>query len=532
MNPNCPALPKISKKEQTPLVLTLQEIIAWKSGLIGRLEQEILKLKGETTKPDIKPSKMDKETNSPDNSDQELDDSNKDKKKPGPKCKKTPNLRIDNTLKVEPENIPAGSTFKGYRDVIVQGLVIKSENTCYRLAQYETPEGHYVTGQLPEGTINSHWNAELVGFILYQYHHQHVTQPLLLEQLHQYGVDISSGQLSRLLTHGLEDFHEEKNELLRVGMEVSSYIQTDDTTARHNGKNGYCTHIGNDLFAWFESTTSKSRINFLELLSHAAKRCYFLNEGAMDYIIRQKLPKKIQVLLKGEYVQFSQKADWNRWLDQRGITGPIHRKVLTEGTLIGGLLSQGIPENMGIVSDDAGQFNIFDHALCWIHAERGINRLIPLTDAQKKAVDWARKQIWEIYAELKCYKLNPESDQACSIRQKFIKTCATTTDYHSLNQVLIRLGKNQDELLRALDRPELPLHNNLSEQDIRDYVKKRKISGSTRSDSGRKARDTFASLKKTCLKHRVSFWQYIMDRLTKAEKIPRLSELICQAATC
>jgi hypothetical protein len=61
----------------------------------------------------------------------------------------------------------------------------------------------------------------------------------------------------------------------------------------------------------------------------------------------------------------------------------------------------------------------------------------------------------------------------------------------------------------------LPLHNNLSERDIREYVKKRKISGSTRSES----RDTFASLKKTCRKHGVSFWHYLKARLLNDQSI-------------
>jgi hypothetical protein len=88
------------------------------------------------------------------------------------------------------------------------------------------------------------------------------------------------------------------------------------------------------------------------------------------------------------------------------------------------------------------------------------------------------------------------------------------------------MGENQHELLRVLDKPYLPLHNNLSERDIREYVKKRKISGSTRSESGRRCRDTFASLKKTCRKLGISFLQYLKDRLCNEEKIPRLSDLI------
>lgn len=64
-----------------------------------------------------------------------------------------------------------------------------------------------------------------------------------------------------------------------------------------------------------------------------------------------------------------------------------------------------------------------------------------------------------------------------------------------------------------LERPDIPLHTNGSEGDVRDYVKKRKVSGGTRSDLSRRCRDTFASLKKTCRKLGVSFWDYLNDRV-------------------
>lgn len=188
--------------------------------------------------------------------------------------------------------------------------------------------------------------------------------------------------------------------------------------------------------------------------------------------------------------------------------------------------------SLSIISDDAGQFNVFDHALCWIHAERIINRLIPLNEEHVKAVDVVREQIWHLYRDLKAYKLAPNATHAEDIRVRFIALCNLKTAYATLNQALKRMGNNQHELLRVLDKPYLPLHNNLSERDIRDTVKKRKISGSTRSDEGRRRRDTFASLKKTCLKHGISFWHYLQSRLLGENKIPPLPDVIRAAATC
>ncbi len=526
-----PLLPDVADSERSPLVDTLLEMIAWQQTRIEELEQQILKLKGETTKPKIKPSTMDKETDADDGKDDRDGEVGKGKKK-GPKRKKTEELSIHETEIIEPDVIPEGSTFKGYRDVVVQDLVIQLHNTCYRLAQYETADGHYVAGKLPAGIRDGHWGMELLAFILYQYHQQHVTQPLLLEYLRDLGVDISSGQLSHLLTLKLDEFHQEKAEVLTVGMAVSRVLHADDTGARHAGKSGYCTHIGNELFAWFSSTESKSRINFLECLSQGVERSYVLNEGALAYLEQQKLPKALLAALNDQSVAIDTREAWEQWLTTRNITCSRHRKIVTEGALMGGLLAQGIPSDLVIMSDDAGQFNIFDHALCWIHAERVINRLIPLNDGHEKAVNWVREQIWQLYADIKRYKLDQQPGQAEEIRARFKELCRTKTCYATLNQALKRLGNNEHELLRVLDKPWIPLHNNLSERDIRDYVKKRKISGSTRSEAGRKSRDTFASLKKTCRKHSISFWHYLRDRLSGAAQIPRLSELIQRASTC
>lgn len=514
-----PKLRFIPEEERSPLVDALLEFINWQTQRIKDLEDEIHKLKKETRKPKIKPSKMDENTGDGDDT----------KKKPTGKRKKTGSLKIDEERVIRPENIPEGARFKGYRDIVVQDILIRPHNIRYRLAQYDTADGKNLSGKLPAEIRNGHWGSTLHSFMLYQYHHQHVTQPLLLEQLLDIGVKISGGQLSNLLTEDLDSFHEEKGGLLRAAPACSSYIQTDDTGARRGGKNGYCTHIGNDFSAWFESTESKSRINFLELLSQGVEKRYVLNAGAFEYMERQKMPKSVLSGLEAETADISNEDEWTDWLSHRGITCARHRKICTEGALFGGLLHQGIPADLGVISDDAGQFNVFDHALCWIHSERLVNRLIPVSDQQKEAVKQARDQIWKLYADLKAYKKSPEQEPAERIKNDFEKPCRGGTDYETLNQALKRMGKNQHELLRVLDRPEIPLHNNLSERDIRDYVKKRKIGG-TRSENGRRCRDTFASLKKTCRKHGISFWSYLLDRTSGAGKLPSMAELIQTAA--
>jgi len=520
MNSNKPNFPSISENERTPLIDMLLELIQWQEQRISNLEDKIQDLKKETKKPKFKSSKMDKKT--------ENEDSD-DKKKKKPRRKKKQNLKVHDEKIIQPDNVPEGARFKGYRDIIVQDIIITSHNIRYRLAQYETEDGKYITGQLPKG-ITGHWGSTLQSYILYQYHHQHVTQPLLLEQLHEFGIDISSGQLNNMITENLDDFHDEKDALLQAGIKHSQYIQTDDTKARHAGKNGYCTHIGNELFAWFESTESKSRINFLELLHQGEKKQYVFNAGAFEYMEQHKLPNHVLDKLEAHDFESSDKATLLEWLVEKGIKGSVHQRIIIEGAMIGSLLRHGIPTDMAIMSDDAGQFNVFDHVLCWVHTERLVHRLIPLNDEHKNAVEFIRGGIWAIYKDLKAYKESPNEQQKKQIEDDFIHLFQTETSYETLNQLLKRIAKNKHELLRVLDRPELPLHNNLSEGDIRDYVKKRKISGSTRSENGRRCRDTFASLKKTCRKHSIPFWKYLIDRISGKNQIPPMAEIIQNVA--
>lgn len=114
------------------------------------------------------------------------------------------------------------------------------------------------------------------------------------------------------------------------------------------------------------------------------------------------------------------------------------------------------------------------------------------------------------------------------LRERFYTIFTQKTSYTSLNLLLSRLHKNKAELLLVLDRPEIPLHTNGSEGDIRGHVLKQKISGGTRSDLGRKCRDTFSSLKKTCRKLGISFWSCLIDRISCSDQIPALHHIIEQ----
>ena len=217
-------------------------------------------LKGESPRPKIAPSRL--ETPPP-------------KPPPAPGDKRPGSQkRSKNATFLTPVEVtipfpdpPAGSVSKGYEEYFVQELLIQGEITRYLRERIATLDGQTLLAPLPDNVLpGSHFGPILQGYILYQYHQCNVTQPLLLEQLHEFGIDISAGQIDRILTHDKDDLHQEKAEVLEAGLQTASYVGVDDTGARHDGKNGYCTAIGNDLFAYFESTDSKSRLNFLKVL--------------------------------------------------------------------------------------------------------------------------------------------------------------------------------------------------------------------------------------------------------------------------
>ena len=510
---------QIPEEEKTPLVMELLHLVQQLTEDNQRLKDEIARLKEHKGKPKIPPSRLEK------------DPKEKQKKKPkgkrpgSKKRKKTKKLTIHETISIPPKGIPPDSTRAGHDDWIVQGLKIELYNACYRLECWITPEGKSIKGKLPD-SVDGHFSATLRSFILQQYNHGHVTQPLIWEELVDLGVDISKGQVSRILTEQKEDFHLEKEGVLCAGLDVSDYINVDDTGARHAGKNGYCTHIGNDLFAWFESTGSKSRINFMELL-RKGHGDYVINDDAVEYIKQQSFPQPLLALLATDADKhFETKEDWLQHLERLAITKKRHVRIATEGALLGSVLYHGFSKELVILSDDAGQFNILLHALCWIHAERTIHKLIPCSEQEGKAIDDIRDRIWQLYRDLKAYKQAPDEKTKTDLEKRFDEIFATQTCSEVLNAALRRLANNKEELLMVLNRPDIPLHNNLSERDIREYVKKRKISGSTRSDAGRRCRDTFASLKKTCRKLGLSFWDYLYDRVSKAATIPPLPDLI------
>ena len=395
---------------------------------------------------------------------------------------------------------------------------------------YRTPEGKLIIAPLPP-KVTGHFGANLVRYLLSQHYPCRVTMPLLHQQLQDLGILISAGQISNLLTKGHDAFHAEKAAVKQAGLETARWISVDDTGARHLGINGVTTQIGDDRFTSFDTVAAKSRLMFLMTL-RGGFQDYVINAAALIYLHEQDAPAfLIERLMAHDGRQFADEDSWTDHLIAFGITGAKAVRLASEAAVAGSLDHHGLLQDTVIVSDGAGQFDVFRHGLCWIHAERLIHRLVPVTEAQRAAVALVRHLIWWLYRDLKLYRTDPSAQAKAALKARFDRLFGRTTGFADLDAALARLKLRKTELLVALERPEVPLNTNSSERDVRDPVTLRKISGGTRAEDGRRCRDAFLSIKKTCQKNAISFWDYLGDRLGIATKtIRHLSDIIRERA--
>jgi hypothetical protein len=492
------------------------------------VKDELARLKNLPPRPPQKPSGMDQAT------DRGVSGGGGAKSPEGEKSRRRrgsqlDRLRIDATVVVRAK-VPAGSRHKGYEEIVVQDLNLSPQVTRYRRERWITPEGETIIAALAPGIVGG-YGPNLHRLILALHFSGQVTCERIVTLLNGMGVLISKRQVVRLLTAKLERFRAEDEAVLKAGL-GGPYVTVDDTDARHAGKSGYTTQIGSDRFTVFRTGSSKSRLAFLSRLC-GGSALYVINAAALDYMKDRQLPQAVI----GKFADhkeriFSRPADWARHLQALGLTDlkvtPDPVLIASEGALWGAIRHQGLLPDTVIVSDDAGQFRVGVHALCWVHAERLVHKLVPANDKQRNAVEVAKRMIWWFYGSLKEYKQAPSPQQAEVLRARFDRIFKRGgTGYVTLDRLLRRLFRRKQALLRVLDRPEIPLNTNASENDIRTFVTKRKISGGTVSNNGRDARDTMLGLAKTCMKLKLSFYEFLGARLgLPGTQIPPLAELI------
>jgi hypothetical protein len=344
-------LDRLSAADLKALVYELLQKVAELERTVAVQRDEIARLKGGPGRPNIKPNSK------PSGMEQASDPkppagSGKERRRGSTRSK----LTIDETRKVKLAAPPPGARFKGYTSFVVQDLVLHPHVVDFKCERWQTADGKVITAPLPDG-FDGHFGPQLRRFVLALYHQGQTTVARILTLLRSLGIDISKREVVRLLTAGHDGFHDEARDVLRAGLAGSAWITVDDTGARHQAKNGFCTQIGNAHFTAFITGESKSRLNFLSVL-RAGYDDYVVNDEALAYMRERALAGPVIAKLAGDGVRsFADQAAWTAHLEKLGIAAlkvtPDPMLIATEGALWGSVKAHGLLCDTVIVSDDA-----------------------------------------------------------------------------------------------------------------------------------------------------------------------------------
>ena len=512
-----------------------------------QLRDEIARLKGEQGKPNIPPNRGSKGTAT----DHSSEKHRKESKKNQARTVKPKKIEIDRRVlcPVDPATLPPDAEYKGIETRVIQEIVFRRDNLAFEREKYYAPSTRKTyLGPLPAGYAGYHFGPGIRSLALTLYYATGTSEPKILELFDHVGVQMSAAELSALLIHDVQTFHQEKTEVHKAGMASSPWQQIDDTGTRVNGVGHHCHIVGNPLFTIYSTQPSKDRITVIDVLRGQQEHRFRVNDKAVAYAAAMEVP--------GGHLGYFQKLPWDVEVDEATFTqafdaqlswvGKKTRKKLYEAAALAAYHTQTeMPVVHTLLGDDAGQFDQIAHVrvLCWIHEGRHYAKLTPYIAEFQKELDVFQNRFWDYYRALRAYQKTFENDpspaeperlqraaEAERLRRDFDTLFATKPDYAALATRIASTRTNKAKLLQVLDHPELPLHNNASELAARTRVRKRDVSFQPRTQDGAKAWDTFHSLISTAKKLCVNTYEYIQDRVRRLDQIPSLATLITQRA--
>jgi len=500
------------------------------------LRDEISRLKGEQGKPNIKGNKRGPKP--PQNHSSEKERRSRTLER-GKKSKKA-EIKIDReeVVKVSAEVLPEDAEFKGYVDVVVQDIVLKTDNVLFHKEKYYSARARqsYVA-ELPPG-YSGQFGPGVQAMALVMYFGMQASEPKIHEFFANVGVEISEGQVSNLLIKKQADFHQESAEVYDAGLRSSPWQHTDDTLTRVNGQNQHCHVVCNPVYTAYHTRPTKERLSVLDVLRQGRTRIFRLNKEALGYVANLNWSKKAwQGLQNWAQEKGEQDLEEANFLAELDATLPKMsaqcRKALIDAAAIAAYHAEtAFTVMQALICDDAPQFNWLTREclLCWVHEGRPYKKLIPVIPLHRELLTDFLKRFWEYYAQLLVYRQSPSTEKSQLLEAEFDRLFATRTGYDELDQRIAKSQAKKSNLLLVLKHPELPLHNNPAELGARQRVRKRDVSFGPRTQDGVRAWDTFATLAATTKKLGVSFYQYIVDRISQAKQIARLAQLVENAA--
>lgn len=497
---------------------------------IQRLRDENNRLKGEQGKPNVKPNTP------PPPADHS---SERERRQPTERVKRgkraTITINREDVACVDRASLPPDAKFQGYEDVVVQDLLIRTDNVLFHKEVFYSPSlQKSYRAPLPRGYAGE-FGPGVKALLLVLYFGCLMSEAKIRELLVNVGVQIAEGTVSNLLIKDQQAFHTEQAAVYAAGLRSSPWQQIDDTATRVNGVNQQCQIVCNPLYTHYQTTAAKDRLTILDVLRGGAPRRFRLNAEALGYLEQVQLSQSTRERLLA--------LPWEQDLDEATLehllamalpdVGPQQRKWIGDALAIAAYHAQTEwPVIRLLIGDDAPQWSWLTEnlALCWVHEGRHYKKLTPWVAAHRTAVDEFLSQFWDFYGELLAYRDQPSEAERVRLAAAFDSLFATETDYWALSDRIAKTRAKKDALLLVLAHPEIPLHNNAAELGARQRVRKRDVSFGPRTAEGAKAWDTFMSLADTTRKLGVSFYHYIHDRIRGEHQVPPLADLIDEQA--
>ena len=498
-----------------------------------KLRDEVNLLKGEQGKPNVRGNKKGDQGNVSSEKEREK---REDKGEKNSKTKKD-KIKIDRTeiCEVNKSELPTDAEFKGYETIVVQEILITTDNVEYQREKYYSPsEGKTYLGKLPIG-IKGEFGPGVRAMVCTLKHVGNMSEPKILEFLENCETFISQSTISRILTNDETGFNKERDDIFLAALGSTPYHQIDDTTIRVNGENQYSQILCNPYYTAFFTVPHKDRLTILDILLCGKERTYLFDSKTFELLsyfnVSKKVTKQIMQLADGSEMS---KKEIQKMLGKI-FTNPkkgknIKSRIMEAAAIAAYQQQTEIPIIKILLSDDAPQFKklALEQALCWIHEGRHYNRLGPIVPLNIKILGNFKTCFWDYYGELLKYKDDPTPEKAEILSAKFDRIFSTETGYAALDD---RIGKTMDKkeaLLLVLKHPELPLHNNDSELGARVEKRRQDVSLQMKSKKGTEAKDSFLTVTQTAKKLDVNAYNYIYDRISKKYSMPSLADLIIQ----
>lgn len=498
-----------------------------------RLRDEINRLKGEQGKPRVKANKKPATTSTKDHSSEQA------RRRPKKRSRRArvQEIRIDreHKLALDRTQLPEDTEFKGYVPVVVQDVRLSTDNIrflkekCYSPSRKQT----YVAA-LPVG-YEGEFGPGVHALVHVLYHAVNTSEPKIVEFLAHIGVQISSGQVSNLLIKGQERFHQERDAVYAAGLRSSPWQHIDETGTRVNGTNQHCHVVCSPLYTVYVTTEKKDRLTVIDVLTNLRPRAYLLQAETYEWLRQAHLSESVLGRLHDlPQNRTLDDEQFNRLLDEQLTdVNEQHRHRILEAAAITAYHTQSeIPVVQLLLSDDAPQFKHITEelALCWVHDARYYKKLSPAMAYHRRLLEAFMERYWAFYDQLLSYREGPVPEQVPHLEAEFDDLFSTETGYTGLDRRIAMTRDKKASLLMVLRHPEIPLHNNPAEIEIRRRVRKRDVSFGPRTEDGKRAWDTFATLLATTKKLGVSFYRYVYDRVTESGEIPNLADLIVERA--